>query len=59
MTCFFYLKVQNGVDAFLFKLLVLGCLTHSSGYVWRKSAMDYYIVETLPLMITDTNSKVL
>jgi hypothetical protein len=25
---------------FLFQLLVLECLGHSSGYVWRKSEMD-------------------
>ncbi|XP_071122875.1 E3 ubiquitin-protein ligase RNF213-like [Mytilus edulis] len=50
-------EVQHGVDEFLFQLLVLGCLTNSSGYVWRKSTMDYYIVETLPLMVKDTNTK--
>ena len=52
------LQVQEGVDAFLFQLLVLGCLGHSSGYVWRKSEMDYYIIESMPLLARNTDAQV-
>jgi len=52
------LQVQEGVDAFLFQLLVLGCLGHSSGYVWRKSEMDYYIIESMPLLARNTDTQV-
>ena len=52
------LQVQEGVDAFLFQLLVLGCLGHSSGYVWRKSEMDYYITESMPLLTRNTDTQV-
>ncbi|XP_063403574.1 E3 ubiquitin-protein ligase rnf213-alpha-like [Mytilus trossulus] len=45
--------VQEGVDAFLFQLLVLGCLGHSSGNVWRRSELDYYIIESMPLLARD------
>ncbi|XP_071137099.1 E3 ubiquitin-protein ligase rnf213-alpha-like [Mytilus edulis] len=45
--------VQEGVDAFLFQLLVLGCLGHSTGNVWRRSELDYYIIESMPLLARD------
>ncbi|XP_052062678.1 E3 ubiquitin-protein ligase rnf213-alpha-like isoform X2 [Mytilus californianus] len=51
-------EVQEGVDAFLFQLLILGCLGHSSGYVWRRSELDYYIIESMPLLAKDTDAKV-
>ncbi|VDI66650.1 Hypothetical predicted protein [Mytilus galloprovincialis] len=43
-------EVEEGLDLFLFQLIVLGCVTHRSGHVWRKSAMDYFIVESMPLL---------
>ncbi|VDI01999.1 Hypothetical predicted protein, partial [Mytilus galloprovincialis] len=46
-------EVQDGVDSFLFQLLVLGSLTTSYGYVWRKSVMDYYIIESLNVLVRD------
>ncbi|VDI37174.1 Hypothetical predicted protein, partial [Mytilus galloprovincialis] len=50
-------EVQEGVDAFLFQLLILGCIGHSSGYVWRRSELDYYIIESMPLLARDTDAK--
>ncbi|CAG2224295.1 RNF213 [Mytilus edulis] len=50
-------QVQEGVDAFLFQLLVLGCLSHSSGNVWRRSDIDYYVIESMPLLARDSNSQ--
>lgn len=55
----FIFQVQDGVDAFLFQLLVLGCLGHSSGHVWRKTDLDYYIIESMPLLIKGSDSKVI
>ncbi|KAK3585590.1 hypothetical protein CHS0354_036776 [Potamilus streckersoni] len=43
-------EVQEGVDCFLFSLLILGCLTDSFGHVWRRSSRDLYLVETMPIM---------
>ena len=54
----FYFKVQEGVDYLLFNLLVLGCLTDKTGFVWRRCPTDLYLIETLPLMILSNNSKV-
>ncbi|CAG2246214.1 RNF213 [Mytilus edulis] len=48
-------EVQEGVDVFLFQLLILGCIGHSSGYVWRRSELDYYIIESMPLLARDTD----
>ncbi|XP_063441660.1 E3 ubiquitin-protein ligase rnf213-alpha-like [Mytilus trossulus] len=48
-------EVQEGVDVFLFQLLILGCIDHSSGYVWRRSELDYYIIESMPLLARDTD----
>ncbi|CAG2215370.1 RNF213 [Mytilus edulis] len=49
--------VQEGVDTFLFQLLVLGCHRHSSGYLWRRSEMDYYIIESMPLLDMDNSGQ--
>ncbi|XP_062591685.1 E3 ubiquitin-protein ligase rnf213-alpha-like, partial [Saccostrea cucullata] len=46
-------EVQEGVDYLLFQLLILGCLTNSTGHVWRKLPYDLYIVETMPLLARD------
>ncbi|XP_061169263.1 E3 ubiquitin-protein ligase RNF213-like isoform X1 [Saccostrea echinata] len=46
-------EVQDGVDYLLFQLLILGCLTNSTGHVWRKLPYDLYIVETMPLLARD------
>ncbi|CAG2192038.1 RNF213 [Mytilus edulis] len=51
-------NVQEGVDAFLFQLLVLGCLGHSTGNVWRRSELDYYIIESMPLLARDMDVQV-
>ncbi|XP_052062754.1 E3 ubiquitin-protein ligase rnf213-alpha-like isoform X2 [Mytilus californianus] len=51
-------EVQEGVDVFLFQLLILGCLGHSSGFVWRRSELDYYIIESMPLLARDTDVQV-
>ncbi|CAG2252471.1 RNF213 [Mytilus edulis] len=51
-------EVQEGVDVFLFQLLILGCIGHSSGYVWRRSELDYYIIESMPLLARDTEAHV-
>jgi len=48
--------VYAGVDALLFHLLILGCLSNSTGYVWRKAPYDHYIVETMPQLLLDTMS---
>ncbi|XP_060597648.1 E3 ubiquitin-protein ligase rnf213-alpha-like, partial [Ruditapes philippinarum] len=51
-------EVENGVDYLLFNLLLLGCLTDKTGFVWRKSPTDLYLIETMPLMMQTTNRKV-
>ncbi|CAG2236708.1 RNF213 [Mytilus edulis] len=51
-------EVQEGVDAFLFQLLVLGCLSHTSGNVWQRSDMDYYIIESMPLLARESDTQV-
>ncbi|KAK3585575.1 hypothetical protein CHS0354_036762 [Potamilus streckersoni] len=43
-------EVQEGVDYFLFNLLILGCLTDKSGYVWRRSPRDLYLIEAMPIV---------
>ncbi|KAK3585584.1 hypothetical protein CHS0354_036771 [Potamilus streckersoni] len=43
-------EVQEGVDFLLFNLLILGCLTDRSGYVWRHSPRDLYLIETIPIV---------
>ncbi|XP_060586365.1 E3 ubiquitin-protein ligase rnf213-alpha-like [Ruditapes philippinarum] len=50
-------EVENGVDYLLFNLLLLGCLTDKTGFVWRKSATDMYLIETTPLMMQTANRK--
>ncbi|KAL3881524.1 hypothetical protein ACJMK2_027956, partial [Sinanodonta woodiana] len=43
-------EVRGGVDFFLFNLLILGCLTHKTGHVWRRSPGDLYLVEIMPVV---------
>ncbi|XP_053396010.1 E3 ubiquitin-protein ligase rnf213-alpha-like [Mercenaria mercenaria] len=50
-------EVENGVDYLLFNLLVLGCLMDKTGFVWRKSPTDIYLIETMPLMYQATNRR--
>ncbi|XP_052087598.1 E3 ubiquitin-protein ligase rnf213-alpha-like isoform X5 [Mytilus californianus] len=50
-------EVQEGVDDFLFDLIILGCLHHSSGNVWRKDAIDYYIIESMPPLSKGTGAQ--
>jgi len=47
-------EVQEGVDYLLFNLLVLGSITDQEGYVWCRSPLDLYVIETMPLMQRDT-----
>ena len=37
--------MTNGLDSFLFNLLILGMLTDARGRVWRKRPCDLYVVE--------------
>ncbi|XP_053396339.1 E3 ubiquitin-protein ligase rnf213-alpha-like isoform X2 [Mercenaria mercenaria] len=50
-------EVENGVDYLLFNLLILGCLMDKTGFVWRKSPTDIYLIETMPLMMQTTNRR--
>ena len=50
--------MQEGVDYLLFQLLILGCLTNSTGQVWRKLPYDLYLVETMPLLARDFREQV-
>ncbi|XP_052808691.1 E3 ubiquitin-protein ligase rnf213-alpha-like isoform X2 [Mya arenaria] len=43
-------EVQEGVDYMLFNLLILNCLVDKSGYVWRRSVHDLYLIEAMPIM---------
>ena len=52
MQLVYYFQVQEGVDFLLFNLLVLRCLTDKTGHVWRRSDLDLYLVENMPLMKT-------
>ena len=43
-------STSKGLDAFFFSLLVLGEISDSEGYVWRKHPDDLYVIEvTAPL----------
>ena len=44
-------EVYEGVDQFLFNLLVLGYLKHSNGQLWRRSVDDLYLIEIMPPMV--------
>ncbi|ESO09860.1 hypothetical protein HELRODRAFT_190307 [Helobdella robusta] len=44
-------EVTEGVDHLLFNLLVLGSAADSNGYMWSRSARDFYLVESMPLLI--------
>ncbi|KAK3097976.1 hypothetical protein FSP39_014985 [Pinctada imbricata] len=50
-----YHEVDEGLDTFLFQLLVLGCLTDSSGFVWIKLPCDLYVVETMPILAKENS----
>ncbi|XP_062573652.1 E3 ubiquitin-protein ligase rnf213-alpha-like, partial [Saccostrea cucullata] len=50
-------EVENGLDFFLFQLLVIGCLTNSYGLVWRKKDFDMYVIETMPIRTGETDEK--
>ncbi|XP_068007364.1 E3 ubiquitin-protein ligase RNF213 isoform X3 [Melanerpes formicivorus] len=40
-------SVQTGIPEFLFKLLVLQCLTDANGNMWRRQKCHLYIIEIL------------
>ena len=41
-------EVFHNVDLFLFNLLVVGCVKHSNGLIWRRSSKDLYMIEIMP-----------
>ena len=46
----FCFQVTNGLDSFLFNLLILGMLTDARGRVWRRRPCDLYVVEITDVM---------
>ncbi|ESO94720.1 hypothetical protein LOTGIDRAFT_232244 [Lottia gigantea] len=40
-------EVLDGVDFFLYNLLILGCIRNKDGYVWKKSDHDLYLIENI------------
>jgi hypothetical protein len=55
----FYFQVLEGVDTLLFNLLVLGSLTDYTGFVWKRSVRDLYVIETTPLLQKEKASIIL
>ena len=51
-------QVQEGVDYLLFNLLILGSITDREGYVWCRSPVDLYVIETMPLMQREAKTAV-
>nr|XP_034315108.1 E3 ubiquitin-protein ligase rnf213-alpha-like isoform X1 [Crassostrea gigas] len=51
-------EVEYGIDYLLFQLLILGCLTDSRGHVWRKSPIDLYLIEIIPIITQTSESKI-
>ena len=51
-------QVLSGVDFVLFNLLVLGSVTDRDGFVWRRSPLDLYVIETMPLMQREVKTSV-
>ncbi|XP_052238403.1 E3 ubiquitin-protein ligase RNF213-like [Dreissena polymorpha] len=49
-------EVQEGIDIFLFNLLILGCLVDNNGHVWRRSRNDLYMIEAMPIMKNNMSS---
>ncbi|XP_052808680.1 E3 ubiquitin-protein ligase rnf213-alpha-like isoform X1 [Mya arenaria] len=49
-------EVQEGVDYVLFNLLILNCLVDKSGYVWRRSVHDLYLIEAMPIMFQGSDA---
>ncbi|XP_039521132.1 E3 ubiquitin-protein ligase rnf213-beta isoform X4 [Pimephales promelas] len=41
--------VRHGLEEFLFKLLILGCLSDSEGTIWRRNAAHLVAIEVLQL----------
>ncbi|XP_052426303.1 E3 ubiquitin-protein ligase rnf213-beta [Carassius gibelio] len=39
--------LRHGLEEFLFKLLVLGCLSDSNGTIWRRNAAHLVVIEAL------------
>jgi len=46
---FLNLQVRHGLEEFLFKLLILGCLSDSEGTIWRRNAAHLVAIEVLQL----------
>lgn len=56
---FFYdfsLKVQKGINEFLFKLLILRYLMDSEGKMWKCSHRQLYLIEILRSAITSART---
>ncbi|XP_052215095.1 E3 ubiquitin-protein ligase RNF213-like [Dreissena polymorpha] len=43
-------EVEDGIDFFLFNLLILNCVVDKHGYVWRRDDNDLYLIEAMPMM---------
>ena len=46
------------MDDFLFNLIVLGSLTDQEGYVWRRSKYDLYVIEAMPIILSNRETEV-
>lgn len=52
----FSLKVQKGINEFLFKLLILRYLMDSEGKMWKCSDTQLYLIEILRPAITSVRT---
>ncbi|XP_052215091.1 E3 ubiquitin-protein ligase rnf213-alpha-like isoform X2 [Dreissena polymorpha] len=43
-------EVEDGLDFFLFNLLILKCVVNTQGYVWRRDDDDLYLIEAMPML---------
>lgn len=46
-TIFNVVKVEDGLDEFLFNLIILGSIVSSKGIVWQALKNQYYIIECM------------
>lgn len=53
---YFSLKVQKGINEFLFKLLILRYLMDSEGKMWKCSDRQLYLIEILRPAITSVRT---
>lgn len=48
--------MKEGLDTFLFNLVILGLLCDSKGRVWRKRSSDLYVIEIPGEHLTELES---